>query len=177
MDPRPANAPVRIGTITSSDTRTPTDDVSGDLLREGLRGAGFALVAHRIVREDGVALRDAVREWVDGGSVDAIVVTGGTGVGPRDVTLDVLEPLFTRKLDGFGEAFRRLSWDEMGPRSILSRASAGVVGSVVVVALPGSPGAVRLGLSALIVPVLAHAVDVVNGRGAHAHARHAGAKA
>ncbi len=164
--PRPD---VRIATLTLSDTRTPEDDEGGRLLGELLRAAGFEIAGHAIVREDAEPIRAAVLGACADEGVDAVVLTGGTGIAPRDRTIEVLAPLFEKTLDGFGEAFRRLSWDQIGPRAILSRAAAGVVRGRVVVALPGSVAAVRLGVTALIAPTLAHAVDLASGRGGHHH--------
>jgi molybdenum cofactor biosynthesis protein B len=159
-------APVRIATLTLSDTRTTEDDEGGRLLGELLRGGGFTVASHAIVREDNAAIRDAVLERCRA-DVEAIVLTGGTGIAPRDRTVEVLAPLFTKTLDGFGEAFRRLSWDQIGPNAILSRAVAGVIEGRVVVALPGSTKAVHLGVEQLIVPTLRHAVDLASGRTTH----------
>lgn len=111
-------------------------------------------------------MRDAVAQ----GRADAIVLTGGTGIAPRDVSYEALAALFDKQLDGFGEAFRRLSWDEIGPRAILSRATAGTIGTCIVFLLPGSQKAVRLGARQLIAPILEHAVDLLNGRTKH-HAK------
>jgi molybdenum cofactor biosynthesis protein B len=165
--------PARIATLTLSDTRTPETDEGGRLLRELLEVAGFALAPHEILREEPEALREAVRRLAADEGVDAIVATGGTGVSPRDRTIEAIEPLFDKRLDGFGEAFRRLSWDEVGPRAILSRATAGVVGTTIVAALPGSTKAVRLAVERVLAPVLAHAVALASGRGGK-HAAHAG---
>jgi molybdenum cofactor biosynthesis protein B len=168
--PHPATpGPIRVATLTLSDTRTPADDEGGRLLGELLRGAGFAVVSHAIVREDEAAIRDAVNARVDDAGVDALVLTGGTGVAPRDRTIEVIMPLFDKPIEGFGEAFRRLSWDQIGPRAILSRAAAGVIRGRIVAALPGSLKAVRLGVEALIAPTLAHAVELAQGRGGHHH--------
>src|SRR5689334_17369750 len=111
-------AAIRVATVTISDTRTPATDASGERLRELLASAGFALTAHRIVLDEPDAIRAAVRGAVADGA-DAVVTTGGTGVAPRDVTVEVLAALFEKTLDGFGEAFRRLSWDAVGPRAVL----------------------------------------------------------
>lgn len=157
----------RIATLTLSDTRTAADDEGGRLLGELLVAAGFEIGSHAIVREDEPAIRAAVLERCDDPRVDALVLTGGTGVGPRDRTIEVLAPLFDKPIEGFGEAFRRLSWDQIGPRAILSRASAGVIRGRVVAALPGSLKAVRLGVTALLAPTLAHTIDLVQGRTAH----------
>jgi molybdenum cofactor biosynthesis protein B len=159
--------PVRIATLTLSDTRTPEDDEGGALLGDLLRAAGFAIASHAVVREDLGRIQDAVQALIAGGSADAIVMTGGTGIAPRDRTIEAVAPLLDKTLDGFGEAFRRLSWDQIGPRGILSRALAGVASGVVVIALPGSPKAVRLGVEALIAPTLAHAVALASGRAVH----------
>ena len=156
----------RVATLTLSDTRTPADDEGGRLLGDLLRAAGFEVASHAIVREDDASIRAAV-EARCASDVDAVVLTGGTGVAPRDRTIEVLSPMFEKTLDGFGEAFRRLSWDEVGPRSILSRAAAGVIRGKVVAALPGSVKAVRLGVERVLAPVLGHAIDLAAGRSGH----------
>jgi len=161
-----AQAP-RVITVTVSDTRTAADDASGRALVDEL--ASFVLVRHVIVPDEPEQIRAVVREAISNGEVDAIVFSGGTGIAPRDRTYETLASMFDRTLDGFGEAFRRLSWDEIGPRAILSRATAGTIGACVVFSLPGSEKAVRLGARALIAPVLGHAVDLVNGRTRHGH--------
>lgn len=154
----------RIATVTVSDTRTERDDASGQALRQEL--AAFDLAPHRIVPDDPDKIRALVREAVDQ-RVDAIVLSGGTGIAPRDQTYEAVTSLFDKTLDGFGEAFRRLSWDEIGPRAILSRATAGTIGTSVVFVLPGSEKGVRLGARALVAPIVGHAVDLVNGRTHH----------
>ncbi len=166
---------VRIATITLSDTRTAEDDEGGRLLRERLASAGFEVVSHAIVREEPEAMRSAVLALCEGTGVDAIVLTGGTGISPRDRTIEAIAPLFEKTLDGFGEAFRRLSWDEIGPSAMLSRAIAGTLHGRVIAALPGSPKAVRLAVDKLLAPILAHAVGLASGRGGHHHHHH-GAK-
>ena len=164
-----SNRPVRIATLTLSDTRTSADDEGGRLLGELLGAAGFTVVSHAIVREDEDTLRAAVVERCSAPDVSAVVLTGGTGIAPRDRTVEVLAPLFDKTIDGFGEAFRRLSWDQIGAAAILSRAAAGVVHGRVVAALPGSLKAVRLGVEQLLAPTLAHAVDLASGRAGHHH--------
>ncbi len=159
---------VRIATLTFSDTRTPADDEGGRYLGELLSTAGFQVVSHAIVREDDDAIRAAVLERCTA-EVHAVITTGGTGIAPRDRTIEVVTPLFEKTIDGFGEAFRRLSWDDIGPNAILSRATAGVVRGCVVAALPGSLKGVRLGAEDLLAKTLAHAADLVSGRGGHHH--------
>lgn len=174
-------ATVRVATVTISDTRTPATDASGDRLRELLASAGFALSSHRIVLDEPDAIRAAVME-ATGEGADAVITTGGTGVAPRDVTVEVLTHLFDKTLDGFGEAFRRLSWDAVGPRAVLSRAVAGIVGGRFVAALPGSPKAVELAVNDVLIPILEHAVRLARaetGHGKHASGhgpRHGGAE-
>ncbi len=172
---RVSQEPTRIATLTLSDTRTPEDDEGGKLLGDLLRAAGFTVVSHAIVREDLDGIQEAVKALVTEGRAEAVVLTGGTGIAPRDRTIEAVAPLLDKTLDGFGEAFRRLSWDQIGPRGILSRAVAGVHRGVVIIALPGSPKAVQLGVEALIAPTLAHAVALASGRGGHhGHDRHHG---
>lgn len=155
----------RVITVTVSDTRTVADDTSGKALMEEL--ASFDLVRHVIVPDEAERIMSVVARAVAQKEADAIVFTGGTGIAPRDLSFDALSHLFDKTLDGFGEAFRRLSWDAIGPRAILSRATAGIVGNCVVFLLPGSEKAARLGARALIAPILEHAVDLVNGRTKH----------
>jgi molybdenum cofactor biosynthesis protein B len=168
-------AALHVATVTISDTRTPATDASGERLRELLAGAGFGLTAHRIVLDEAEAIRSAVRDAIAEGA-DAVVTTGGTGVAPRDVTVEVLTALFDKTLDGFGEAFRRLSWDAIGARAVLSRAAAGIIGGRFVAALPGSPKAVELAVNDVLIPILEHAVRLARGETSHgkhgAHGSH-----
>jgi molybdopterin adenylyltransferase len=144
--------------VTSSSSRTEADDEGGRLLRETLAAAGHRIVGHRIVPDELLELRRMTSEEAPRAGAQALIFTGGTGLSPKDCTLEALEPLWTKRLDGFGEIFRSLSFDEIGPAAMLSRAAAGSVGSLFVIALPGSPGAVRLALEKLILPELGHAV-------------------
>ena len=152
---------VRVLTVTISDTRTPADDESGRCLRDLLGNAGFTLSEHRIVRDEPAALRALLEAVAEQDLADAVISTGGTGIAPRDQTVEALEPLLEKRLDGFGEAFRRLSFDQIGARAILSRAIAGTARGRFVAALPGSPRAVELAVEALLIPVLEHAVALL----------------
>ena len=163
---------VRVVTVTVSDSRDAASDLSGPAVVRELIDAEVAVVRHVLVRDDRDALRALVREVVAAGDADAVVFTGGTGIAPRDTTFEALAEIYEKTLDGFGEAFRRLSWDEIGPLAMLSRASAGVVGKCLVFSLPGSTKGATLGTKALIVPVLRHAVELVHGRATHPHAKH-----
>jgi molybdenum cofactor biosynthesis protein B len=153
--------------ITVSDTRSAADDESGDRLCRRLEAAGARIALRRIVKDEPSAIRDLIDEICVGGIADGIVSTGGTGIAPRDRTIEAVEGLFEKRLDGFGEAFRRLSWDEVGPRSILSRAVAGVYRGHLLVALPGSPAAVELAVDRVLAPVLGHAVALLCGQTRH----------
>jgi molybdopterin adenylyltransferase len=159
---------VRVAAITVSDTRTVDDDEGGARLRERLEAAGFVVTVRAIVRDEPAQLRAEIARVCDEDLADAIVTTGGTGIAPRDRTYEAIEGLLDKKLEGFGEAFRRLSWDEVGPKAVLSRAVAGVHRGRVVAALPGSPKAVVLAVDRVLAPVLPHAVALARG-GKHGH--------
>jgi molybdenum cofactor biosynthesis protein B len=146
--------------ITVSDTRDVSDDVGGALVAELLEGAGHVVVARTIVRDEREAIAGALDEAI-GRGVPLVISTGGTGIAPRDVTYEAIAPRLEKVLDGFGEAFRRLSWEEVGPRAILSRAVAGTIGRTLVVVLPGSPKAVRLAMESVLLPVVGHAVQLL----------------
>jgi molybdopterin adenylyltransferase len=156
---------VRVAAVTVSDTRTERDDEGGTTLRDRLQAAGLLVPVRLVVRDDVDAIRAAVARICDEDEADALVLTGGTGIGPRDVTYEAVEALLEKRLDGFGEAFRRLSWDQVGPRSVLSRAIAGVHRQRIVAVLPGSPRAVALAVDALLGPILGHAVAIARGGG------------
>jgi molybdopterin adenylyltransferase len=150
----PAQVPTAV--LTVSDTRTLETDTGGALVAELLGGAGHPVVARAIVRDEPAAIRAAALAALAEPGVRALVVTGGTGIAPRDVTPDALEPLFERTIPGFGELFRMLSWEDIGSAALLSRAVAGLRGGCVVFVVPGSRGAVRLALEKLILPELGH---------------------
>jgi molybdenum cofactor biosynthesis protein B len=139
-----------------SDTRTVETDTGGGLIAELLAAGGHPVVSRAIVRDEAEAIRGAALEALAAPEVRALIVTGGTGVAPRDVTPDAVEPLLERTLPGFGELFRMLSWQEVGSAALLSRALAGLRGGRVVFVLPGSRGAVRLAMERLILPELGH---------------------
>ncbi|HEY0570852.1 MAG TPA: molybdenum cofactor biosynthesis protein B [Enterovirga sp.] len=135
--------PLGIAVLTVSDTRSLTDDRSGDTLAERLTDAGHRLAARAIVPDDVEAIRAAVQGWVADPAIDAVITTGGTGFTGRDVTPEALEPLFEKRMDGFSAVFHRISYDKIGVSTIQSRATAGVAGATYIFVLPGSPGACR----------------------------------
>ncbi|HMB54806.1 MAG TPA: MogA/MoaB family molybdenum cofactor biosynthesis protein [Thermoanaerobaculia bacterium] len=153
-----AGAPLGYALVTVSDTRTPDDDVTGRRMRELVEAAGHAVAEQAIVRDEVAALRAAAEALLAADGVDVIVFAGGTGVAPRDVTVEALEPMFERPLPGFGELFRLLSHRQIGAAAMLSRATAGVAAGCALFALPGSPKAAELALSELILPEAAHLV-------------------
>lgn len=146
----PTPSPIGIAVLTVSDTRTPETDTSGALLAERLVAAGHTLVDRAILPDDGPRVAAQVLAWCDSPAVQAILVTGGTGLTGRDVTVDVLERLYDKPIPGFGEIFRMLSWADIGPSTIQSRASAGLVGQRVVFCMPGSTAACRLAWDAIV---------------------------
>jgi molybdenum cofactor biosynthesis protein B len=151
--------------VTVSDTRTPETDTGGALVAEMLAKAGHTVAGREIVRDEPEAIAGAVRAALAREGVRAVVVTGGTGVAPRDVTPEAVEPLLDRTIPGFGELFRMLSWEDVGSAAVLSRALAGLAAGRVVFVLPGSRGALRLALEKLILPELGHlAAEAVKTR-------------
>jgi molybdenum cofactor biosynthesis protein B len=160
--------PVRVAAITVSDSRKQGDDEGGDRLCERLTAAGFVVSLRALVRDEPAEIAAAIARICDEDLADALVTTGGTGIAPRDSTYEAVEILLEKKLDGFGEAFRRLSWDEVGPSAVLSRAVAGVHRRRVIVCLPGSPKAVVLAVDRILSPILEHAVNLAAGQ-KHGH--------
>ena len=150
----PAQLPVVV--ITVSDTRTQADDSGGALLVELLEKAGHRVVGRAIVRDEVEAIRAAVDAAIMRDDVRAVLLTGGTGIAPRDVTPEALTPLLDRQIPGFGELFRALSYAEIGSAAMLSRALAGIARGRLVVGLPGSRAAIRLALEKLVLPELPH---------------------
>ena len=144
---------VTVHVIVVSTTRTAATDVSGAHIAELFTEAGHAVASRSLVDDDVGAIRAALTSLA---GAQVVVLTGGTGVAPRDVTPEAVEPLYTRRLDGFGELFRHLSFQDVGSASWLSRASAGLVGSTVVFVLPGSTAACELAVRRLILPELGH---------------------
>ena len=155
-----AHAPRSVGcfVLTISDSKTPETDTSGALIREALTGAGHTIVGHAIVKDEPAQVSAVIREGCANQDLQAFVLTGGTGVTSRDATFEAVEALLDKRLSGFGELFRMLSYHEIGAAAMLSRAQAGVVKGRALFSLPGSPNACRLALEKLILPDLAHLI-------------------
>jgi molybdenum cofactor biosynthesis protein B len=152
------DVPAAIGcfVLTISDTRTEANDTSGDAIASALEAAGHQLAGRRIVRDDPDTVRQIVAE--ETGRVDVVIATGGTGITSRDSTYEAIAGLLQKRLDGFGELFRMLSYEEIGAAAMMSRACAGTIGRTAVFSLPGSENAVRLAMTKLILPEIGHLV-------------------
>jgi len=142
--------------LTISDTRTAETDASGDAIAQALTSAGHDVAGRRIVRDEPATVREIVR--AESRNVPVIVTTGGTGITARDSTYEAISALLDKQLDGFGELFRMLSYEQVGSAAMLSRACAGSIGTTAIFALPGSEQAVRLAMDKLILPEIGHVV-------------------
>ncbi|MAT73042.1 MAG: molybdenum cofactor biosynthesis protein [Planctomycetaceae bacterium] len=151
---------VTCGVVTVSDTRTLADDLSGNLIINLLEAAGHRVAAREIVPDEPGQVAELLSRLAAEPAVQAILVTGGTGVAPRDQTPEAVEGLLTKPLPGFGELFRMLSFQEIGAAAMLSRAAAGLIDRTAVFLMPGSTGAVRLAVEQLVLPELAHLVHL-----------------
>lgn len=149
---------LRCAVITVSDTRTPETDTGGKAVADYLTGAGHRVVAKEIIPDEPARMRPLVTSLAERGDIDAILLTGGTGIGSRDQTYETISGLLTKSLPGYGEIFRWLSFEDVGPAAMLSRATGGLIGRTVVLTMPGSPAAVRLAMEKLIVPEIGHLV-------------------
>lgn len=148
---------IQCAVITISDTRTPETDTSGAAMREALAAAGHAVAHYAIVKDEPAQIVALVRQLEQSGC-QVILTNGGTGIARRDSTFEAIDALLDKRLPGFGELFRMLSYADIGAAAMLSRATAGTFGRTLIFCLPGSTGAVRLGLDKLIVPQLPHLV-------------------
>jgi len=143
MSDTPDFVPVRFAILTVSDTRSLSDDRSGDTLERRVRDAGHQVADRRITKDNIEAIRAIVADWSKCDAVDVVLTTGGTGFTGRDVTPEAVEPLFEKRMDGFSHVFHRVSFEKIGTSTIQSRATAGLIGGTFVFCLPGSPGACR----------------------------------
>ncbi len=152
--PEATPQPLSISILTVSDTRTIENDTSGQRLVSFVQEAGHHLVERVIVPDEVQQIRDQVKRWSEDPDVQVVFLTGGTGITGRDVTPSALNPLITKEIPGFGELFRLLSYEDIGAATIQSRAFAGLVGTTLVFALPGSSGAVQLAIDKILRPQL-----------------------
>jgi molybdopterin adenylyltransferase len=149
---------VRCAIVTVSDTRTLETDRGGQLILEMLTQAGHQVLGRQIVHDDPAEIEPLVRRLADPASADAVLLTGGTGIAARDRTFETISSLLDKPMPGYGELFRMLSYSDIGPAAMLSRAVGGVLNKVIVLAMPGSVAAVRLAMEKLIVPEIGHLV-------------------
>jgi molybdenum cofactor biosynthesis protein B len=154
-----APASVACFVLTVSDSRTEASDTSGRAIADLLGAAGHRVTGRAIVRDDPAAVKAAIERQLATREADVVITTGGTGITSRDGTFEVVDALLEKRLDGFGELFRMLSFEEIGSAAMMSRATAGLARGRIIVALPGSENAVRLAMSRLILPELGHLVQ------------------
>ncbi len=158
-----AKKSVRCYLITVSDTREEDTDASGQTIKKKLADEGHETTGYRIVKDEPVEIENALNEALGQSDVDAVIVNGGTGIAPRDGTYEVVSRYLEKKLDGFGEIFRYLSYQDIGSAAIMSRAAAGTVRGKILISLPGSKGAVTLAMEKLILPEIRHMVSQLQG--------------
>jgi molybdenum cofactor biosynthesis protein B len=150
IDPKRQFKPIAIALLTVSDTRGPDDDTSGDILAARIKAAGHRLAARALERDDVGVISSRLNNWIDDRAIDAVIITGGTGLTGRDVTPEALDRVKTKDIPGFGELFRQISYGTIGTSTIQSRACAGVARGTYVFALPGSNGAVKDGWDGIL---------------------------
>ena len=154
--------PLKIAVLTVSDTRTETDDKSGQLLIELLQNAGHSLAVKQIVPDDKYKIRACISDWIANPNINAIITTGGTGLTGRDGTPEAVQPLLDKVIEGFGELFRSISYEEIGTSSLQSRCLAGIANATFIFCLPGSSNACRTGWDKLIAAQLDHRTSPCN---------------
>ncbi|ARK29077.1 MogA/MoaB family molybdenum cofactor biosynthesis protein [Halalkalibacter krulwichiae] len=147
---------VNIALLTISDTRNFEDDRSGQTIKRLLETKDYSIIDYQIKKDEIGEIQNSIKSWVDNPRIEAIILNGGTGFSPRDVTYEAVTELLDKQMDGFGELFRMLSYEEVGPKALFSRAVAGSIGATAIYALPGSTNAVTLALEKLILPTLPH---------------------
>lgn len=154
------HAPRSVGCmiITCSDTRTPETDTSGQLIQRLLKENGHTVASYDLVKDEPTQITARISEGVANDSVQAIIINGGTGISRRDSTFEAVDAMLEKRLDGFGEVFRFLTYQEIGASAIMSRATAGIIKGRVLFSTPGSENAVRLAMEKLILPELGHLV-------------------
>lgn len=155
-----SHAPKSIGcmVITCSDTRTPETDTSGQLIQQLLKDKGHRVAAYHLVKDEPSRIRERIAEGTANDAVQAIIINGGTGISRRDSTFEAVDAMLEKRLDGFGEVFRFLTYQDIGSPAIMSRATAGIIKGRVLFSTPGSENAVRLAMEKLILPELGHLV-------------------
>lgn len=156
MHPTHQQEVVRAAVVTLSDTRTVETDKGGQLIQQLLTQSDFFVSDYIILKDDVDVLRQTLKAYSSDASINTIILTGGTGFTKRDVTFDAVSEIIEKEMVGFGELFRQLSYEEIGPKAMFSRAIAGSVNETAIYALPGSSNAVTLGMTKLILPTVQH---------------------
>ncbi len=153
-------APQRVScaVLTISDSRTEQDDESGKLIKQRLSDHGHRVISYAILKNEADSIKKKIDELLRQEGLEVIITSGGTGVSHRDITVETVSPILEKKLDGFGELFRFLSYQEISTTSIMSRAIAGVTGGKIILCLPGSPEAAKLAMDKVILPEIGHLV-------------------
>ena len=152
---------VNCAVLVISDSRTEDTDESGKFLKQALSQNGHRVLAYAILKNDAEAIERKIRELLNQDELQVIITSGGTGISHRDITVETISSIIEKKLDGFGELFRSLSYQEIGTASIMSRAVAGVVGGKIIICIPGSLGAAKLAMDKVILPEIGHMVREV----------------
>lgn len=155
---------IRCFVLTVSDTRDETTDTSGQAIKKYFSDEGHEIAGYRIVKDEPVQIKALLNEALGGTDVEAVIVNGGTGIAPRDGTYEVVSGFLEKKLAGFGEIFRYLSYLDIGSAAIMSRAAAGTARGKILISLPGSKGAVTLAMEKLILPEIRHMVSQLQGK-------------
>ncbi|WP_227939653.1 MogA/MoaB family molybdenum cofactor biosynthesis protein [Alkalihalobacillus deserti] len=150
---------VNIAILTISDTRNFENDRSGQTIKSLLESKNHQIIDYKVVIDELPLIQTIIKDWVADSTIQTIILNGGTGFSPRDVTYEAITELLNKKMDGFGELFRMLSYEEIGPKALFSRAVAGNIGTTAIYALPGSTNAVKLAINKLILPTLPHFVE------------------
>jgi molybdenum cofactor biosynthesis protein B len=149
---------VSCAVLTLSDTRTERNDESGRIIRQKLSETGHRVILYYILKNESDSILEKIYELLKEEELQVIITSGGTGISHRDITVETISPILEKKLDGFGELFRFLTYNEIGTGSIMSRAIAGMAGGKVILCLPGSPEAINLAMEKIILPELGHLV-------------------
>jgi molybdenum cofactor biosynthesis protein B len=154
---------VSCAVLTVSDTRNKANDKSGKLMIDLLTSSNHEVKVYKIIPDEKEMIQQTIKTVIQNKDIEAVLVTGGTGIAKRDVTIESVQPLFDKELPGFGELFRFLSYElDIGSKSMLSRAIAGVANNRIIFTTPGSSGAVKLAMEKLILPELGHTVKEIN---------------
>jgi len=162
LHPTHHQQPIQAAILTVSDTRSKADDHGGQRIQTLLQEASFEIADYQISKDEPLEISKHVKYWCIDPTINTIIVTGGTGFTPRDQTYDTILPLFEKEMMGFGELFRTLSYEEIGPKAMFSRATAGSRNQTAIYVLPGSTNAVTLAMTKLILPTVQHFVGELN---------------